>query len=56
MPPAGPRAYLIGGGLSVIDTSTNTVTKYVPTGLRPASGAISRDGRRLYLADTAETR
>ena len=56
MPPAGPRAYLIGGGLSVIDTGTNAVTKYVPTDLRPTSGAISRDGRRLYLADTGETR
>jgi eukaryotic-like serine/threonine-protein kinase len=54
MPPTGHHAYLFGGGLSVIDTGTNAMTEYVPTDLRPTSGAISRDGRRLYLADTAD--
>ncbi len=55
VPAAGRHAYLLGGGgLSVIDTSTNTVTKTVPTDLRPTSGAVSRDGRRLYLADSAD--
>ncbi len=53
VPPEGPHAYLVGGGVSVIDTSTNTVTRTVPTGLRPTSGAVSRDGHRLYLADSA---
>lgn len=52
VPPDGQHAYLLGGGLSVIDTSTNTVTATVPTGLRPTSGAVSHDGRRLYLADS----
>jgi YVTN family beta-propeller protein len=50
--PEGRHAYLVGGGLSVIDTTTNTVAKTVPTTLRPTSGAASRDGRRLYLADS----
>lgn len=55
VPAAGRHAYLLGsGGLSVIDTSTNTVTRTVPTDLRPTSGAVSRDGRRLYLADSAD--
>jgi YVTN family beta-propeller protein len=53
-PPGGQHAYLLGGSLSVIDTSTNTVTRTVPTGLRPTSGAVSHDGRRLYLADSAD--
>jgi YVTN family beta-propeller protein len=53
VPPSGGRAYLFGGDLSVIDTSTNTVTETVPTDLWPAAGAVSRDGRRLYLADAA---
>ncbi len=52
VPPDGRHAYLLGGGLSVIDTSTNAVTETVPTGLRPTSGAASHDGRRLYLADS----
>lgn len=51
VPPGARHAYLLGGGLSVIDTSTNTVARTVPTDLRPTSGAISHDGRRLYLAD-----
>jgi YVTN family beta-propeller protein len=53
-PPGGRHAYLLGGSLSVIDTSTNTVTRTVSTGLRPTSGAVSHDGRRLYLADSAD--
>ena len=53
VPTEGPHAYLVGGGLSVIDTSTNTVTRTVPTDLRPSFGAVSRDGRHLYLADSA---
>jgi YVTN family beta-propeller protein len=52
VPTAGRHAYLFGGGLSVIDTSTNTVTETVPSDLRPSFGAASRDGRRLYLADS----
>lgn len=51
VPAGGHRAYLVGGGLSVIDTSSNTVTRTVSTGLHPTSGAVSHDGRRLYLAD-----
>ena len=53
-PPGGRHAYLLGDGLSVIDTSTNAVSRTVPTGLRPTSGAVSHDGRRLYLADTVD--
>ena len=54
VPPDGRHAYLFGGGLSVIDTSANTVTETVATDLRPTSGAVSRDGRRLYLADSTD--
>jgi DNA-binding beta-propeller fold protein YncE len=38
----------------VLDTGTNTVTRTVRTGLRPTSGAVSHDGRRLFLADSAD--
>ncbi len=54
VPPDGQHAYLFGGGLSVVDTSTNTVTESIPTGLRPTSGAASHDGRHLYLADSTD--
>lgn len=53
VPSGGRRAYLLGGGLAVIDTTTNTVTRTVPTDLRPTSGAVSHDGHRLFLADSA---
>ncbi len=53
-PPGGRRAYLIGGDPSMIDTGTNTVTGTVRAGTLPTSGAVSHDGRRLYLADSAE--
>lgn len=53
VPSVGRRAYLFGGDLSVVDTSTNTVVRTVPTDLRPTSGVASRDGRRIYLADSA---
>ncbi|HEY0812043.1 MAG TPA: beta-propeller fold lactonase family protein [Pseudonocardia sp.] len=52
--PGARHAYLVGGGVSVVDTTTNTVTRTVPTTLRPDFGAVSRDGRRLYLADAAD--
>ena len=53
-PPVGQHVYLVGGGLSVVDPSSNTVTRTVRTGLRPTSGVVSRDGQRLYLADAAD--
>ncbi len=51
--PVGRRAYLVGSDLSVIDTGTGVVAATVRTGLRPTSGAVSHDGRYLYLADAA---
>jgi YVTN family beta-propeller protein len=54
-PPGGRRAYLFGGGVSVVDTSTNTVTSTAATSLRATSGAVSHDGRRLYLADSTDS-
>jgi YVTN family beta-propeller protein len=53
-PPGGRRAYLFGGGVSAVDTGTNTVTSTASTSLRATSGAVSHDGRRLYLADSTD--
>lgn len=54
VPPSGRHAYLLGGGnVRVLDTSTNTVTATAATDRWATSGAVSRDGRRLYLADAA---
>jgi DNA-binding beta-propeller fold protein YncE len=53
-PPGGRRAYLFGGGVSAVDTGTNAVTSTASTNLRATSGAVSHDGRRLYLADSTD--
>ena len=53
-PPGGRRAYLFGGGVSAVDTATNTVTSTAASTLRATSGAVSPDGRHLYLADGAD--
>ena len=53
-PPSGRRAYLFGGGVSAVDTGTNTVTGTASSSVRATSGAVSHDGRHLYLADAAD--
>jgi YVTN family beta-propeller protein len=51
---AAPNAYITnqGGGVSVIDTATNTVITTIPVGQYPKPVAVSSDGRNVYVANT----
>jgi YVTN family beta-propeller protein len=54
--PDGRYAYVTcynatDGAAALIDTTSNTVTKSVPVGRRPADVAITRDGRHTYITN-----
>ncbi|MDO5838816.1 MAG: PKD domain-containing protein [Methanosarcina mazei] len=52
--PDGKKLYVSDrdiNGVSVIDTSTNTVTATVPAGINPLGVAITPDGRKAYVAN-----
>ena len=56
--PSGTRVYvanLIGGGVSVIDTSTNTVITTIIISGNPQGMVVSPDGTRLYVAQAFGT-
>jgi YVTN family beta-propeller protein len=52
--PDGKKLYVTDrdiNGISVIDTSTNTVTATVPAGINPLGVAITPDGTKAYVAN-----
>ncbi|MEO8006346.1 MAG: hypothetical protein ABI771_15635, partial [Betaproteobacteria bacterium] len=51
---AAPNAYVPNEGsgtISVIDTTTDQVTKTIPAGKKPRGLAVSKDGTKLYVSD-----
>lgn len=59
MKPDGGEVYVLSSdthGLTVIDTWTNEIGDFVMLGADPAGGAVSGDGTRLYVCDSAASR